>query len=95
MGMGWLLSNAKVRGRWREDRKLADRGLSPGAISLNRQCIEEQTRWFLRQLLANPVDFRGHIELSVVLSVGSSFFARMSRTDFKRKSSCLSCTGMN
>ena len=76
MEVDWLLSNARDRERWREGRKLADRGFRSSAISLNRQSIEETTRWFLSQLLANPVDFRGNIDLSVVLFVSSSCFAR-------------------
>ena len=73
MEVDWLLSNARDRERWREGRKLADRGFRSGGISLNRQTIEERTRWFLGQLLATPANFRGHIELSVVLFVGSCF----------------------
>jgi hypothetical protein len=76
MEVDWLLPNARDRERWREERKLADRGFRSGAISLNRKSIEETTSWFLSQLLANPVDFRGHIDLSVVLFVSSSCFAR-------------------
>ncbi|KAI9441772.1 cytochrome P450 [Lactarius indigo] len=63
MGVNWLLSNARERERWLEGRKIADRGFRSGSISLNRQSIEEPTRWFLGQLLAKPADFRGHIEL--------------------------------
>ncbi|KAN0135790.1 Cytochrome P450 [Lactarius tabidus] len=53
--------------RWREGRKIADRSLRPGVMSLYHQRIEEQTRAFLGQILASPAHFRGHIELSVVL----------------------------
>jgi len=61
--VNWLLSNARDRERWLEGRKLADRGFRSRAISLNCHTIEEETRWFLGQLLATPADFRGHIEL--------------------------------
>src|SRR6266702_506306 len=71
MELNWLLPNARDRERWREGRKLADRGFRSGAISLNRRLIEEKTNWFLGQLLATPADFRGHIELSVVFIMRS------------------------
>jgi hypothetical protein len=73
MEVDWLLPNARDRERWREGRKLADRGFRSGAISLNHQTIDEKTRWFLGQLLATPAKFREHIELSVVLFVRSCF----------------------
>lgn len=73
MEVDWLLPNARDRERWREGRRLADRGFRSGAISLNHQTIEEKTRWFLDQLLATPAEFRDHIELSVVLFVRSCF----------------------
>ena len=94
MEVDWLLPNARDRERWREGRRLADRGFRSGAISLNHQTIEEKTRWFLDQLLATPAEFRGHIELSVVLFVRSCFRWKQhhGHTDFKRKLSCLSCT---
>jgi len=63
MEVDWLLSVTEYGERWREGRKIADRSLRPGAISLYHQRIEEKTRAFLRQLLASPAEFRGHIEL--------------------------------
>jgi hypothetical protein len=51
---------------WREGRKIADRSLRPGIMSLYHQRIEEKTRALLGRLLAAPAGFRGHIELSVV-----------------------------
>ena len=71
MEVDWLLSNARDKERWREARKLADRGFRSGGISQNCQIIEDRTHWFLGQLLATPAKFRGHIELSVVLFVRS------------------------
>jgi cytochrome P450 len=67
MEVDWLLPVTEYGERWREGRKIADRSLRPGAISLYHQRIEEKTRAFLGQILASPADFRGHIELSVVL----------------------------
>ncbi|KAI9441782.1 cytochrome P450 [Lactarius indigo] len=69
MEVGWLLPVAKYGERWREGRKIADRSLRPGAMSLYHHRIEEQRRGFLSQLLASPADFRGHIELSVILII--------------------------
>jgi hypothetical protein len=67
MEVDWLLPVTEYGERWREGRKIADRSLRPGAISPFHQRIEEKTRAFLGQILASPADFRGHIELSVVL----------------------------
>ena len=50
---------------WREERKLLDRSLRAGATVSYRQMMEEKTRWFLAQLIANPKEFQHHIELSV------------------------------
>ena len=66
MDVEWLLPATRYGERWREGRKIADRSLRPGAMSLYHQRVEEKTRAFLNQLLASPADFRGRIELSVV-----------------------------
>ena len=67
MEVEWLLPISKHGEYWRKGWKIADRSLRPAPVSLYHQRIEEQTRWFLSQLLASPADFRSHIELSVVL----------------------------
>ena len=67
MEVNWLLSVTEYGERWREGRKIADRSLRPGAISLYHQRIEKKTHALLRQLLSSPAEFRGHIELSVFL----------------------------
>ena len=67
MVVEWLLPISRHGEYWREGREIADRSLRPASVSLYHQRIEEQTRWFLSQLLASPADFRGHIEWSVVL----------------------------
>ena len=67
MEVEWLLPISRHGEYWREGREIADRSLRPASVSLYHQRIEEQTRWFLSQLLASPADFRGHIEWSVVL----------------------------
>ena len=74
MEVDWLLPVTEYGERWREGRKIAERSLRPGAMSLYHQRIEEITRAFLGELLASPADFRGHINLSVVLF--SSGFTR-------------------
>ena len=71
MEVDWLLPVTEYGERWREGRKIADRSLRPGAISLYHQRIEEKTHALLRQLLSSPAEFRGHIELSVFLFLTS------------------------
>ena len=66
MEVDWILAVTEYGDRWREGRKIAERSLRPGAMSLYRQRIEEKTRAFLGELLSFPGDFRGHIKLSVV-----------------------------
>ena len=51
---------------WREERRLLDRSLRAGATVTYQQMMEEKTRWFLAQLIANPKEFHHHIELSVL-----------------------------
>jgi cytochrome P450 len=61
------LPNARKGEVWREGRKLLDRSLGPGAAMSYRQMMQENIRGFLARLLANPKEFRGHINLSVVV----------------------------
>ena len=63
--MNWFVPNTGKCDAWREERKLLDRSLRPGATVSYRQMMEEKTRWFLAQLIANPKEFHHHIELSV------------------------------
>ena len=63
--MDWPVPMTGMCDTWREERKLLDRSLGAGAIVSYRQMMEEKTRWFLAQLIANPKEFRQHIELSV------------------------------
>ena len=65
MGMDWPIFFTGMTETWREGRKLLDRGLRPGAMTSYHQMMQEKTREFLEQLLANPKDFLSHIELSV------------------------------
>jgi len=63
MDMDWFVPVTGMCDAWREERKLLDRSLRAGAIVSYRQMMEEKTRWFLAQLIANPKGFQHHIEL--------------------------------
>ena len=67
MEVDWLLLPTRYGECWREKRKIAERSLRPGVISQYHQRIEERTHAFLGQILTSPAEFRGHIQLSVVL----------------------------
>ncbi|KAH8994594.1 cytochrome P450 [Lactarius akahatsu] len=77
MGVDWLLAFTRYGEDWRERRKIADRILRPGAMSLYHRRIEGNTHAFLSRLLVAPADFRGHVDLSVVLSISSYFSLEM------------------
>ena len=62
--MDWFVPNTGMCDTWREERKLLDRSLRPGAMMSYRQMMEEKTRWFLAQLIASPNAYHHHIELS-------------------------------
>jgi hypothetical protein len=66
MEMDWIVPASRKGKYWRESRRLLDRSLRPGATTSHGRLIEEKTRSFLDQLLANPKDFRAHIDLSVL-----------------------------
>jgi hypothetical protein len=65
MDMDWFVPITGMSDAWREERKLLDRSLRAGATMSYRQMMEEKTRWFLAQLVANQKEFHHHIELSV------------------------------
>ena len=65
MDMNWFVPHTGMCDAWREERKLLDRSLRAGATVSYRQVMEEKACWFLAQLIANPKEFRHHIELSV------------------------------
>ena len=60
--MEWPVFMAEMSDTWREERKLLDRSLRPGATILYRQMMQEKTREFLARLVATPKGFRAHIE---------------------------------
>ena len=53
--------------RWRQGRKLLDRGLRPGAIASHRPMLETRTHLLLSRLLTNPHRWEAYIDLSVEL----------------------------
>ena len=63
--MDWFTSSLGMTDSWRKGRKLLDRSLQAGATKSYRQMMEEKTRWFLAQLIANPNELYHHIELSL------------------------------
>ena len=76
MEVDWLVLS-QYGEHWREGRKVADRSLRPGAVSLYHQRIKEKTNAFLGQLLVAPADFRSHIGLSVFLVLTSFHILEM------------------
>ena len=67
MGWQWVLATARGDERWRQGRKLLDRGLRPGATASHRPMLETRTRLLLSRLLTNPHRWEAYIDLSVEL----------------------------
>ena len=65
LDMDWFVPVTGMCDAWRAERKILDRSLRASATVSYRQMTEEKTRWFLAQLIANPKEFRHHIELLV------------------------------
>ena len=65
MDMDWFLFHNGMCDALRRGRKILDRSIGANATVPHRQMMEEKTRWFLAQLIANPKEFHHHIELSV------------------------------
>ena len=63
--MDWPLFMTGMTETWCEGRKIVDHSLRPSAVMTYGQMMQEKTRKFLTQLLANPKNFRAHVELSV------------------------------
>ena len=61
--MDWIIPNLRMGESWREGRNLLVRSLRPSAIISYRQVMQEKTRWFLAELLANPNELHHHIKL--------------------------------
>ena len=54
--------------RWRQARRVLDRGLRPGATASYRPIIQARTRVLLSRLLENPHQWEDHIDLLVRFS---------------------------
>ena len=59
----WQVPFTKYGDRWRQGRKVLDRGLRPGAAAAYRPMEEERVRVLLTRLLASPKEFQAHIQL--------------------------------
>ena len=63
----WIIPLARNTEFWRQARRLLDRGLRPGAISVYRPLQLAKTRTLLVNLLAKPDKWETHLEQFVVL----------------------------
>jgi cytochrome P450 len=68
MGWDWVLTFTRSGDRWRQGRRVLDRGLRPAAMSLYRPMLQAKTRVFLSRLLENPQQWDDHLDLSVRFS---------------------------
>jgi hypothetical protein len=64
----WQIPIARYGEAWRQGRKLLDRGLRPGAAATYRPMQQARVRVLLTRLLANPDQWRAHIELCEIVS---------------------------
>lgn len=74
----WVLVNSNSDERWRRGRKLLDRGLRPGASVSYRLTLQARARVLLSRLLANPHQWKDHIDLSVELAFVTDCVAEFS-----------------
>ena len=87
MGWQWILSSARSDERWRQGRKVLDRGLRPGAAATYRPMLQMRARVLLSRLLTNPQQWEAHIELSVEILAISPFISKLfgKRLAFKER----------
>jgi len=69
MGWNWVVSFARSGDRWRQGRRVLDRGLRPAATASYLPMIQARTRVFLSRLLENPHQWEAHTELYVMFLV--------------------------
>jgi len=62
-GWDWPLVIARCNDRWRQGRRLLDRGLGPGATASYRPMLQARAHKLLSRLLANPQKWQAHIDL--------------------------------
>ena len=91
MGWDWVLTFARSGDRWRQGRRVLDRGLRSAAMSLYRPMLQAKTRVFLSRLLENPQQWDDHLDLSVRFSFDSHHGPEISakRSGFKGSRSLL------
>ena len=65
MGWEWDLPSSRSDERWRQGRKILDRGLRPGAAASRRPMLQTRARVLLSRLLTNPQQWEAHFEVSV------------------------------
>lgn len=65
MEWDWVMQAERCDDRWRQARRVLDRGLRPGAAALYRPIIQARTRILLSRLLEIPHHWEDHIDLSV------------------------------
>ena len=63
MELGWLLPVAKYDEYWRQGRKILDRGLRPGALTVYRPMQVVRAHVLLTRMLESPGDWVAHLEL--------------------------------
>ena len=59
--------------RWRQARRVLDRGLRPGATASYRPIIRARTHVLLSRLLENPHQWEDHIDLLVGFLIDSHY----------------------
>jgi cytochrome P450 len=69
MGWNWVLPASRGDERWRQARKIVDRGLRPGATATYRPIMQSRTRVLLSRLLESPYQWEDHIDLLVGLLI--------------------------
>jgi len=100
MGWDWVLTFARSGDRWRQGRRVIDRGIRPAAMASYRPMIQAKSRVFLSRLLEDPQQWEDHLDLSVGFPFGSHHVPEISakRSAFKGSRSSLwhmdmRCTG--
>jgi len=57
----WFVGLARYTDYWRQARKLLDRGLRPGAITVYHPLQQTNARVLLARLLENPKELEAHL----------------------------------
>ena len=78
MEWDWVMQAARNDDRWRQARRVLDRGLRPGAIASYRPNILARTQVLLSRLLENPRQWEDHMDLSVGFLIDPCFFFHLS-----------------